>query len=316
MIITAAILIAVFAGISLLSRTLEHKRRMLVYSLRQQWTADAIIANADAQLGWALRPSWQAVLDGIAYHTNEHGFRDYTREITRENSELRILFFGGTAGFGWGNRLDDITSSVLEAQLNMATPGYAEVLNASVPGYDLARNVRSLTERLYIFAPDIIIIAISAADLADPPSAGADAQCPPAGAPPVAAALAAQQCKLLAQADTAAAMNALADEANKRGYTVLWAVLPPLDDPWDSRCRDTLAAINEQAKQLGFYVADLPAAFERANISPRKLHSTLPWELSAQGHRQVADALWNALVVNKLLLRPLQVMESRGVEGL
>ncbi|MFQ5823656.1 MAG: hypothetical protein ACE5JB_06335 [bacterium] len=92
---------------------------------------------------------------------NEKGLRDYNYSYRKEKNTYRILMVGDSHTFGWGVKLHDIFSKILERNLNANSKGLKyEVINCGTMGYGTGHQYQFIKNYGYRFSPDLIIIAM------------------------------------------------------------------------------------------------------------------------------------------------------------
>jgi hypothetical protein len=283
-------------------------REERLLTLRRERLARVLRPSKDPRLGMELVPELTATVDGVQYSINSSGFRDAERDPTRVNQDVRILLLGGSVGFGWGVPQNQTAGMVLEQMFNLGPANVAEVINCSVPGYDVKRDSLLLADRLYIYAPDIVIVLESLPELVAPRDPGSWLLLPGASWP--------QLCRAAQPQSLVEALDSLHREAGTRNYSLVWGllpVLPALDDPG---CIEAASHYDEFAAAHGFRVADLSTALRKCGAPARDLHTDVAWEPNAHAQRVIADALWHSLISGKLVPRPLEILERRGEDGL
>jgi len=96
----------------------------------------------DRYLGWKLSKEKSAnhhsKFFNVNYTTNSFGFRDKKRIIQKENEKYRILLYGDSQIFGWGNPAEIRFSNLLEKSLPNV-----EIWNLAVPAYGLDQQILS-----------------------------------------------------------------------------------------------------------------------------------------------------------------------------
>lgn len=94
----------------------------------------------DKGLGWVLASDWSGVHRSryfeAEYRLNHLGFRDPERQIGRAPGRYRILVYGDSQVFGWGQSLGERFTNLLETR-----SAEMEVWNLAVPGYGLDQEI-------------------------------------------------------------------------------------------------------------------------------------------------------------------------------
>jgi hypothetical protein len=112
----------------------------------------------DGYLGWKLSKeksvNHHSSLFDVNYCTNSFGFRDKKRTIKKKHNEFRILLYGDSQTFGWGNPVEKRFSNLLEESLPNV-----EIWNLSVPAYGLDQEI--LSYKKDVFETDAVIFFVS-----------------------------------------------------------------------------------------------------------------------------------------------------------
>ncbi len=93
--------------------------------------------------------------------TNSRGFRGPEFPPEPADGTFRIVCMGDSITFGWGLKEEEAYCRVMEAELNATRPDGApriEVVNAGVPGYDLATILKYLEKDIVGLKPDLVTI--------------------------------------------------------------------------------------------------------------------------------------------------------------
>lgn len=120
--------------------------------------------TADPMLGWSLRPgssAWE-VDEGHAWtQINSHGFRDRERSLSKPAGAFRIAVIGDSYTEARQVPMENTFTALAEQQLNRRPCSNSrtyEVLNFGVPGYGTAQELLLLRERVWKYAPDLIVL--------------------------------------------------------------------------------------------------------------------------------------------------------------
>lgn len=106
---------------------------------------------------YRLKPNLDTHFLGIFLKTNKYGFRDSEWTIEKTLNTFRIATIGDSFTFGSGNPfIDEVYPKVLEQMLNLPNDNKFkyEVLNLSVPGYNVENEVETLKRDALKFSPD------------------------------------------------------------------------------------------------------------------------------------------------------------------
>lgn len=123
----------------------------------------ALSAGAEGALRYALAPSAEETFQEAVVTTNRFGMRD--REYAEEKPEgtFRIAILGACYEMGTGVSNDEVWEAVaedwLERELAPRTGRHYEILNFSVPGYDLLQLVTLVREKVPAFEPDLVVVS-------------------------------------------------------------------------------------------------------------------------------------------------------------
>ena len=112
----------------------------------------------DSYLGWKLAKeksvNHHSTLFDVNYTTNSFGYRDKERLIEKKKGVYRILLYGDSQTFGWGNPVEKRFSNLLEKALQNI-----EIWNLSVPAYGLDQEI--LSYKRNAFKADAVMFFIS-----------------------------------------------------------------------------------------------------------------------------------------------------------
>ena len=110
----------------------------------------------DAQLGWALVPSFVGVSDRsgeeVEYRINSKGLRDAEADYEKPASMFRIVTVGASRTFGYGVRIEQHFTTLLERQC----PGI-DVINMGVNAYGVDQELLFLDGEGWRYHPDLVI---------------------------------------------------------------------------------------------------------------------------------------------------------------
>ncbi len=127
----------------------------------------------NSTLEYELKPKTKTIFRGTyikipptIIEISKDGLRDKNYSIIKQaENTFRIVILGDSVAFGWGVDLEDTFAKKLEAKLNHSYPlRQYEVINFSVPGYNLVQKLESLKEKALRYAPNVVIINISPDD--------------------------------------------------------------------------------------------------------------------------------------------------------
>ncbi len=122
--------------------------------------AAIINPHPDDQIIYDLRPNNEVTFQGVPVKTNGCGMRGREVSIRKPEGTVRVAFLGDSFTFGWGVKIEDAFTSVVERNLNRVEDGKqkVEVLNFGVPGYSTFQEVALFKERGLDFSPDVVVV--------------------------------------------------------------------------------------------------------------------------------------------------------------
>jgi lysophospholipase L1-like esterase len=106
-------------------------------------------------IGHVHRPNRRARLMNVEIVTNNDGLRDRDYPIAR-NGSRRAIFLGDSLTLGWGVEAAETFESVVEAELNRATP--TEILNFGIGNYNTEQELSLFEEKGLKYAPDQVVV--------------------------------------------------------------------------------------------------------------------------------------------------------------
>ena len=112
-------------------------------------------------------PNGHANFIGVPVAINRDGLRGNEISIPRPPGTIRILAVGDSITFGYGIRLEDTYTKVLERSLNESPPvGMRyEVLNAGTLGGSLGDYLHFLNQKATTFDPDLVLLGLTLNDI-------------------------------------------------------------------------------------------------------------------------------------------------------
>jgi hypothetical protein len=127
-----------------------------------------IRASANPKIIYELRPNLSVRYAGAKLRTNELGFRGPALKVRAAGRPKRFVGLGDSVLFGQGVEEQDSSMGQLQAYLNRerAVFGDWEVINMSVPGYNLAMEVEAFVEKGLKLEPQIVLYQYTGNDLA------------------------------------------------------------------------------------------------------------------------------------------------------
>jgi lysophospholipase L1-like esterase len=99
--------------------------------------------------------------------TNSYGVRDETHPIRAQEGEFRIIGLGDSFTEGQGAAFEDTYLKVLERNLNDRAVQTVRVISGGVAGSDPLYEFKLLRDKLLVFEPDLVIVAINRSDVSD-----------------------------------------------------------------------------------------------------------------------------------------------------
>ena len=143
-------------------------------ALRTVGVGRPVFHRPDGTYGMLLIPGAEGwwVNEGKAYVTiNAAGFRDVARSHEKPSDTIRIAVLGDSFAEALQVPLDQTFSSVLERELTdcpALTGKKVEVLNFGVSGFGTAQEYLLLQQRVWIYSPDVVLLAfLTGNDVAD-----------------------------------------------------------------------------------------------------------------------------------------------------
>lgn len=93
--------------------------------------------------------------------TNSLGMRDRNYAAQKKKNTFRILMLGDSHTLGWGVKLEDSFTKILERSLNENSDDFSyEVINCGMYGYGTAHQYQFLKKIGYTLHPDMVIVAM------------------------------------------------------------------------------------------------------------------------------------------------------------
>ena len=126
---------------------------------------DIVQPSAHPGIVYELRPNLEGAFQGQPLTTNSRGLRDAEYAYGKPDGAVRIVALGDSSLFGWGVRVEDTTTEVLEGMLKGANGvPRTEVINFSVPGYNTAIQADVFVEKALRYHPDVVLVNFNTND--------------------------------------------------------------------------------------------------------------------------------------------------------
>ncbi len=111
-------------------------------------------------IGHEHRPDTAGTYMGVPVTINSFGLRDGEYEQQdKPAGAVRTLMLGDSLTFGWGVRIEDTPSKMLEGLLNQPTaPRRFEVINSGVGNYNTQMEVAYFLTKGYKLKPDVVVL--------------------------------------------------------------------------------------------------------------------------------------------------------------
>jgi hypothetical protein len=116
------------------------------------WTHDEL-------LGWRQLPNVVSSWNAVPVVINSKGLRDKEYTYERRPGFGRMLVLGDSYVWGWGVKLEDMFTKVIESQRDNL-----EVISMGVPGYSTDQEFLWLNEEGIKYKPDILLLLLQGAD--------------------------------------------------------------------------------------------------------------------------------------------------------
>ena len=256
---------------------------------------------------WSLRSETDLVFKEARLRTNRWGMRDMDYDREKPDSTFRFGLLGASYVMGSGVEDDETFENVVERRLNAGSDSTRyEILNFAVGGYGLAQQIAVAEEDVFAFDPDALLYVLQPGELRrlvvrlyPVISAGKEVTIPYYR--DVLAELGVDAGTKRAEALRALYTRAddmmdwgyarIAELARANGALPILVYLPSTGLPFD---RDELDQLNALAERHGFEVIDLGNVYAGRKAADIQLAA---WDAhpNAEGHRLIADALYEAL---------------------
>jgi lysophospholipase L1-like esterase len=159
------VLISIFFGVFIAGAIAEIFSRVAIddgmhFDLEMWKYAKDIKKEADIPgLGHEHRPNTSGNYMGAPVSINSLGLRDREYAVTKPHGVVRVLMLGDSLTFGWGVRIADTPSKMIERKLNegAAAPRF-EVINAGVGNYNTVQEVTYFLNKGQNLAPDVVVL--------------------------------------------------------------------------------------------------------------------------------------------------------------
>jgi hypothetical protein len=156
--------------VALVSRYLRGEKRTEEGGNWVQLAASDLVETDEASfLTYELKPDYETTYMGVPVRTNHWRMRDRDYEQAKPPGTFRIAIVGSSNDMGYGVRVEEGYSELLEERLNAELAGHGidrfEVLNFSVGGYQLLHRLYVADVKVPPFEPDLIVVVATMHDL-------------------------------------------------------------------------------------------------------------------------------------------------------
>jgi lysophospholipase L1-like esterase len=115
--------------------------------------------ETDELLGWRQLPNAKSKWKNVPVVINSKGLRDKEYDYERKSGITRMLVLGDSFVWGWGVKLEDMFTKIIERQNNNL-----EVISMGIPGYSTDQEFLWLKEEGLKYKPDILLLLINGHD--------------------------------------------------------------------------------------------------------------------------------------------------------
>ena len=285
------------------------------------WTDPQLYRKRNDFLKQELVPSTRGVLCGTIASTNQWGMRDREYEKAKPPATYRIVLIGSSHEMGAGVKDDQTFENLVEDRLNQSlskqTGVRYEILNMSLGGYGVLRELVRFERGAIEFAPDAAIFALNSGDCrfdlgelslalrpgADIPydffhevfaRAGVDGELP--------GLVTIHRLQPHLPDVYIWAFKRIKEVSSQRGIQVWGLYRPAVIDPAGTE-RVRRSELLRSATKAGLEVIDLSSAFD--HVEDRNSLVLAPWDdhSNAMGHKLLAERFYSELS-QRLLARP------------
>jgi len=126
----------------------------------------------DDRYGFAVKPDFRQAYEYVGHGftmdivTNAQGFRDQEHDLAQPFSGKTVLLLGDSFVFGFGVNVEDRFDATIRRRLAGARPP-VRVINAGVPGWGTATEVRFALDHLEAYRPDVVVLLFCGNDPAN-----------------------------------------------------------------------------------------------------------------------------------------------------
>jgi hypothetical protein len=242
---------------------------------------------------------------------NRWGMRDTDYELAKPPGAVRIAVVEASRAAGLGVEQPDLFEAQLESRLNAAhatSKRRYEVLNFSIHGHLPVQRLMVLEERVFQFAPDIVLYLGGAREDSSTHIANMYRRGVPAPYPIIDDVIARAGLRREMSGERMAALlepyrhellafvlDRFAEETRRHGATPVWVYLPLLDGVG----REHVADMEKQrqiAREAGFVVLDLDEVYTGHRVKDLQLTSNDYTHPNGFGHGLVAEGLYEQLL--------------------
>jgi lysophospholipase L1-like esterase len=115
--------------------------------------------SSSSEIAHEHTPGTSGTFMGVPVSINSMGLRDREYPLHKPVGTVRVLMLGDSLTFGWGVKVEDTPSKLLEALLNLnGGDKKYEVINAGVGNYNTLMEVAYFLERGRLLEPEIVVL--------------------------------------------------------------------------------------------------------------------------------------------------------------
>ena len=115
--------------------------------------------SSNSEIAHEHTPGTSGTFMGVPVSINSMGLRDQEYPLEKPPGHVRVLMLGNSLTFGWGVKIEDTPSKLLETMLNRnGGDKRYEVINAGVGNYNTRMEVAYFLERGHLLGPDVVVL--------------------------------------------------------------------------------------------------------------------------------------------------------------
>jgi hypothetical protein len=124
-----------------------------------KYAKDIKRVSANPEIAHEHTPGTSGFFMGVPVAINSLGLRDREYSLKKPPGSVRVLMLGDSLTFGWGVKVENTPTKILEEMLNRDGSGRTyEIINSGVGNYNTRMEVAYFLDRGHLLKPDVVVL--------------------------------------------------------------------------------------------------------------------------------------------------------------